>query len=49
MDHKIIDLYDEYHNGLVDRREFLKKLSILVGGSAAAVALLPLIDNRCQR
>jgi hypothetical protein len=26
MDQKIIDLYDEYIHGLLDRREFLKKL-----------------------
>jgi len=45
MDPKIIDLYDEYTNGLLDRREFLKKLAILAGGAAAAIALLPLIEN----
>ena len=45
MDPKIIDLYDEYTNGLLDRREFLKKLVILAGGAAAAIALLPLIEN----
>ena len=45
MDQKIADLYDEYNNGLVDRREFLRKLSILTGGTAAAVALLPLLGD----
>jgi carboxymethylenebutenolidase len=45
MDQKIIDLYDEYVHGLVDRREFLKKLSILAGGTAAANALLPFLEN----
>jgi len=45
MDQKIIDLYDEYAHELLDRREFLKKLSILAGGTAAAIALLPLIEN----
>ena len=45
MNQKIIDLYDEYNNGLVDRRKFLKKLSILAGGTAAAVALLPLLGD----
>ena len=46
MDQKIIDLYDDYSNGLLDRREFLKKLAVLAGGTAAAIAVLPLIDNK---
>jgi len=45
MDQKIIDLYDEYTHELLDRREFLKKLSILVAGTAAANALLLLLEN----
>jgi carboxymethylenebutenolidase len=46
MDKKIIDLYDDYTNGLLDRREFIKKLAVLAGGTAAAIALLPLIVNK---
>jgi len=49
MDRKIIDLYDEYIHDLLDRREFLKRLSILAGGVAAAQALLPLLENRDAR
>jgi carboxymethylenebutenolidase len=45
MDKKIIDLYDEYLHESLDRREFLKKLAILAGGTAAAHALLPLLEN----
>jgi carboxymethylenebutenolidase len=45
MDQKIIDLYDEYTHELLDRREFLKKLSILAGGTFAASALMPLLEN----
>jgi carboxymethylenebutenolidase len=45
MDKKIIDLYDEYLHESLDRREFLKKLAILAGGTAAAQALLPLLEN----
>ena len=45
MDQKIIDLYNEYTRELLDRREFLKKLSILAGGIVAANALLPLLEN----
>lgn len=44
MGQKIIDLYDEYTHGLLDRREFLKKLAVLAGGMAAAQALLPLLE-----
>jgi len=46
MDKKIIDLYDDYTNGLLDRREFIKKLAVLAGGTAAAIAVLPLIENK---
>ncbi len=45
MDQKIIDLYNEYTHGLLDRREFLRRLSILAGSTAAAIALLPLLEN----
>ncbi|MBM4340791.1 MAG: dienelactone hydrolase family protein [Deltaproteobacteria bacterium] len=46
MDQKMTDLYKEYANGLLDRRKFLKRLSILTGSLAAAIALLPLLENR---
>ncbi len=45
MDQKIIDLYDEYNHGILDRREFLKKLAFYTGGIAAATALLPFLEN----
>ena len=41
MDQRIADIYDAYTNGCLDRREFLKKLSLLVGGTVGAYALLP--------
>ena len=46
MARRINDLCDEYIHGLLDRREFLKQLSVLAGGAAAATALLPLLENR---
>ena len=49
MDQKIIDLYHEYTNGLLDRCEFLKKLAVLAGGTAAAIALLPLVENNLAK
>ncbi|MGD1010774.1 MAG: dienelactone hydrolase family protein [Candidatus Aminicenantales bacterium] len=46
MDPKIVDLYDEFKRGGLDRREFLRKLASLAGGTAAASALLPLLEAR---
>ncbi|MDQ1317347.1 MAG: carboxymethylenebutenolidase [Candidatus Poribacteria bacterium] len=45
MNQKIIDLYDEYIKGLLDRREFIKKLGVLAGSTATAYALLPELEN----
>ncbi len=45
MDQKMIDLYDEYSNEQLDRRGFIRKLAGLAGSTAAALALLPLIEN----
>jgi carboxymethylenebutenolidase len=45
MDQKIIDLYGQYTQRLLDRRGFLKRLSILAGSIAAANALLPLLEK----
>ena len=45
MNQKIFDLYNEYTNGSLDRRKFLKKLAVLAGSTAAAVTLLPLIEH----
>lgn len=44
-DQKFIDLYDEYKKGQLNRRQFLKKLAVLAGGTAAAVVLLPSLEN----
>jgi carboxymethylenebutenolidase len=49
MDQKIVDLYEEYSHELLDRREFLRKLSILAGSTAAAMALLPLLETNYAR
>ena len=45
MDQKIADLYDEYAEGSLNRREFLKKLAVLAGGTAAVSALLPQLER----
>ena len=45
MDQRIINLYDRFTHGDINRRVFLDKLSQLAGSTAAAVALLPLLQN----
>ncbi|MGE3831921.1 MAG: dienelactone hydrolase family protein [Parvibaculaceae bacterium] len=45
MDQKYIDLFDRYTHGQMKRREFLDRLSRLAGGTAAAAALLPGLEN----
>jgi carboxymethylenebutenolidase len=45
MDRQTSALYDEYTHGLLDRREFLKKLAVVAGSAAAANALLPLLGK----
>jgi carboxymethylenebutenolidase len=44
LDPNIVELYQDYTNGGLDRREFLKNLAKLAGGAAAAVALLPMLE-----
>jgi len=46
MEREIMALYEKYAHGSLDRREFLKKLSIVAGSAAAANALLPLLERR---
>jgi carboxymethylenebutenolidase len=45
VDQKVIDLFDRYTHGGMTRREFLNRLAAMVGGAAAAMALLPLLEN----
>jgi len=49
MDRRIIELYDEYTHRPLERRVFLHRLASLVGGSAAAYALLPMLENNYAR
>lgn len=45
MRQEVIDLYDEYVHGGMSRRAFLDRLAHTVGGSAAALAMLPVLEN----
>ena len=45
MDQKIINLYDEYTHKPLSRQDFLKRLAILTGSTAAAMAILPMLES----
>ncbi|MET0428597.1 MAG: dienelactone hydrolase family protein [Microvirga sp.] len=45
MDQKIIDLYDDFTHGGMNRRAFIDRLAALAGSTAAATALLPILQN----
>jgi carboxymethylenebutenolidase len=45
MDQRIINLYDEYTHKPLRRQDFLKRLAMLAGGTAAAMSLLPMLES----
>jgi carboxymethylenebutenolidase len=45
MDQKIINLYDAYTHSALSRKEFMKQLGILAGGTALALTILPMLEN----
>ena len=49
MDQRIVDLYDSFTHGSIDRRTFLDRLAGVAGSSAAALALLPMLQNDYAR
>ena len=46
MDKKITTLYDDYKQGRINRRNFVRKLAVVAGSSAAAMALLPVLESK---
>lgn len=44
MDQRIINLFDEYTHKPLTREDFIQKLSKLTGSTAAALAVLPLLE-----
>ncbi len=46
MHQKIVDLYKENSDGSLDRREFLKRLAVLSGGTVAAYTLLSQLETK---
>lgn len=49
MDKRITNLYDDYHQGRLDRREFIRKLTMLAGSATAAMSLLAVLDGKHAR
>ena len=45
MEKNARELYEDYRKGCSSRRDFLKKLSVVAGSTAAALALLPVLEN----
>ena len=45
MDQRFIDLYDEFTHGTMSRRDFMGRLAKLAGSTAAAAALMPMLQN----
>jgi carboxymethylenebutenolidase len=45
MDKKITTLYSDYRQGRTNRRDFVRKLAIVVGSTATASALIPILDE----
>jgi carboxymethylenebutenolidase len=46
MDQRIINLFDEYTHKPLKREDFLSKLTKLAGGTAAAMAILPMLEGK---
>jgi len=46
---RTMDLFDRYSHGLIDRREFLRRLSVLTGSVVAANALLVTLEKGYAR
>jgi carboxymethylenebutenolidase len=45
MDQKIYDLYDDFIHGGMHRRDFLERLAVMVGSTAAATATMSLLQS----
>ena len=45
MNKEIQNIYSDFRSGRIDRRTFLKKLAFITGSSAAAVAILPVLEE----
>jgi carboxymethylenebutenolidase len=46
MNTKIKNLYNDYRQGRTNRRDFVRKLAVVAGGSAAAFAFIPVPEGK---
>jgi carboxymethylenebutenolidase len=46
MDKRITSLIDDYRRGGIERRGFLKKLAVYAGSTAAAMAFIPILEEK---
>jgi carboxymethylenebutenolidase len=49
VDQQVVELYDSFTHGLIDRRTFMDRLTAVAGSAAAATALLPMLQNDYAR
>ena len=49
LDQNILELYDEFKQGGMGRRYFLERLAQIAGSTAAALALMPILENNCAQ
>jgi carboxymethylenebutenolidase len=45
MDKQITTFYDDYKQGKTNRRDFVRKLAMVAGSTAAAMALMPVLEG----
>ncbi|HEX7494935.1 MAG TPA: dienelactone hydrolase family protein [Bacteroidales bacterium] len=45
MNTRIIPIYEDYKQGRTNRRDFVRKLAMVAGSTAAAMALLPVLED----
>ena len=45
MHQDVVELYEKYSQGSLDRREFLKRIALVAGSAAAASAFVPLLGR----
>jgi carboxymethylenebutenolidase len=46
MEKQITTLYDDYKQGKTNRRDFVRKLAMVAGSTAAAMALMPVLEGK---
>jgi len=49
MDQKITTIYNDYRQGRTNRRDFIRKVAMVAGSTAAALALLPVLEENGLR